>query len=86
LKRILQYIKGIVDFNLLYGYSNSFELMSYIDNDWAGDIDDRKSTTCFVFYMGDTTFTFSSKKQLIFTLSTYKAEYVVTITCVCHSI
>jgi len=86
LKRILLYIKGIVDFNLLYEYSNSFELMSYIDNDWAEDIDDRKSTTCFVFYVGDTTFIFSSKKQHIFTLSTYKVEYVVTTTCVCHSI
>jgi len=86
LKRILLYIKGIVDFTLLYEYSNSFELMSYIDNDWAEDIDDRKSTTCFVFYVGDTTFIFSSKKQHIFTLSTYKVEYVVTTTCVCHSI
>jgi len=33
LKRILWYIKGIVDFSLFYDYSNSFELMSYSDND-----------------------------------------------------
>jgi hypothetical protein len=49
-------------------------------------MDDRKSTTGFVFYMGDTTFIWSSKKQSIFTFSTYEAEYVATTSYVCHSI
>ena len=33
LKQILQNIKGIVDFSLFYGYSNSFKLVGYIDSD-----------------------------------------------------
>jgi hypothetical protein len=86
LKWILRYIKGIIDFSLFYCYSNSFDLVGYSDSNWAGDMDDRKSITGFVFYMGDTTFTWSSKKQSIITLSTCEAEYVATITCVCHSI
>jgi hypothetical protein len=49
-------------------------------------MDDRKSTIGFVFYMGETTFTWSSKKKLIVILSTCKAEYIAIITCVCHSI
>jgi len=53
LKRIISYIKGTIDFDLFYGYFNSFELVGYSDNDWAGDMDDRKNTTSFVFYMGD---------------------------------
>ena len=40
-------------------------------------MDDRKSTTSFVFFMGDTAFTWMSKKQPIITLSTCEAEYVV---------
>jgi hypothetical protein len=36
LKRILRYIKGTIDFGLFYGYSNSFDLVSY--SDWAGDM------------------------------------------------
>ena len=40
----------------------------------------------FFFYMGDTTFTWSSKKQSIITLSTYKDEYVATTSCICHYI
>jgi len=57
LKRILWYIKGNVDFGLFYGYSNSFHLVGYSDSNWAGDMDDRKSTMGFVFYMGDKTLT-----------------------------
>ncbi|KAG6526877.1 hypothetical protein ZIOFF_008964 [Zingiber officinale] len=75
-KRILRYIKGTIDFGLFYSTSNHFKLEGYSDSDWGGDIDDRKSTTGFVFFMGDTTFTWMSKKQPIVTLSTCEAEYV----------
>jgi hypothetical protein len=60
--------------------------VGYSDSDCAGDIDDRKSTTSFVFYMEDTTFTWSSKKQSIVTLSTCEVEYIATTSCVCNSI
>jgi len=49
-------------------------------------MDDRKSTTGFVFYIGDTTFTWSSKKQSIVALSTCEAKYIATTSCVCHFI
>jgi hypothetical protein len=35
LKRILEYIKGTIDFGLFYDYSNSFELIGYSDNNWV---------------------------------------------------
>jgi hypothetical protein len=86
LKWILWYIKGNIDFGLFYWYYNSFNLVGYSDNNWARIMDDRKSTTGFIFYMGDTTFTWSSKKQYIVTLSTCEAEYVAIISCVFHAI
>ncbi|KAG6529238.1 hypothetical protein ZIOFF_011434 [Zingiber officinale] len=49
-KRILRYIKGTIDFGLLYSTSNHFKLEGYSDSDWGGDIDDRKSTTGFVYF------------------------------------
>nr|KYP41493.1 Retrovirus-related Pol polyprotein from transposon TNT 1-94 [Cajanus cajan] len=39
-------------------------------------VDDRKSTARYMFYMGNTTFTWFSKKQPIVTLSTCEAKYV----------
>ncbi|KAK2966107.1 hypothetical protein RJ640_001521 [Escallonia rubra] len=85
-KRILRYLKGTIEFGLFYSPSNNFKLLGYRDSDWAGDLDDRKSTTGFVFYMGDMTFTWSSKRQPIVTLSTCEAEYVAATSCVCQAI
>nr|KYP66220.1 Retrovirus-related Pol polyprotein from transposon TNT 1-94 [Cajanus cajan] len=85
-KRILRYIKGTTSFGLYYSNSNDYKLVGYSDSDWSGDMDDRKSTSGFVFYMGDTAFTWMSKKQPIVTLSTCEAEYVAATSCVCHAI
>ncbi|KAE8681124.1 hypothetical protein F3Y22_tig00111342pilonHSYRG00188 [Hibiscus syriacus] len=85
-KRILRYLKGTIDFGLFYSVSNDYKLVGYSDNDWGGDIDNRRSTTGFVFFMGDIAFTWMSKKQPIVTLSTCEAEYVAATSCVCHAI
>jgi len=37
--------------------------VGYNDSDWARDMDDKKSNIGFVFYMGDTSFTWSSKSN-----------------------
>jgi hypothetical protein len=71
---------GLYDF-----HTNEFDLVGYFDNDWSEYLDDRKSTSGFVFFMGSATFTWLSKKQYIVTLSTCEAEYVATSLCVCHS-
>ncbi|KAE8655248.1 hypothetical protein F3Y22_tig00117034pilonHSYRG01564 [Hibiscus syriacus] len=66
--------------------AEDFMLVGYSDSDWCGDVDDQKSTSGYVFFLADTTFTWLSKKQLVVTLSTCEAEYVVAGSCVCHVI
>ncbi|GKV31585.1 hypothetical protein SLEP1_g40262 [Rubroshorea leprosula] len=85
-KRVLRYIKGTIDYGLTYSFSTNFKLYGYSDNDWGGDVDDQKSTTGFLFFLGDTAFTWCSKKQAIVTLSTCEAEFVSAASCVCHAI
>ena len=85
-KRILRYIKGTIDYGMFYSSSEDFKLVGYNDIDWARDFDDNKSTTGFLFFLGDTAFTWSSKKQPIVTLSTCEAEYVTATSCVCHAL
>ncbi|XP_057811881.1 secreted RxLR effector protein 161-like [Salvia miltiorrhiza] len=82
-KRILHYLKGTINYGLLYSNTNQYKLVGYSDNDWAGDIDDHKSRSGFVFFMEDTAFMWMSKKQPIVTLSTYEAEYVAATSTVC---
>lgn len=76
LKRILRYVKGTLNLNLVYKQNNSNELNGYVDADWAGDIRDRKSTTGYIFKMFDCPISWSSKKQLCVSLSSAEAEYV----------
>ena len=85
-KRILRYIKGTIGYGLSYVSSSNFDVVGYCDSDWSSDLDDRKSTTGFVFFIGETAFTWMSKKQPIVTLSTCEAEYVAATSCVCHAI
>ncbi|GKV18362.1 hypothetical protein SLEP1_g28758 [Rubroshorea leprosula] len=85
-KRVLRYIKSTVDYGLTYSFSTNFQLYGYSDSDWGGDVDDQKSTTDFLFFLGDTAFTWCSKKQPIVTLSTCEAEFVSAASCVCHAI
>lgn len=44
-KRVLRYLKGTADFGILYKKGGVNELIAYTDSDYAGDIDDRKSTS-----------------------------------------
>ena len=51
-------------------------MVGYADADWAGDLDDRHSTTGYVFLMAGGSVSWLSKKQPIVALSTAEAEYV----------
>ncbi|XP_038895972.1 uncharacterized mitochondrial protein AtMg00810-like [Benincasa hispida] len=69
----LHYLKGTLDYRLFYSSSKEFKLQGYYDSDWAEDVNDRKSTSEYVFFVGNTAFTWSFKKQPIVTLSTCEA-------------
>ncbi|RVW71082.1 Retrovirus-related Pol polyprotein from transposon TNT 1-94 [Vitis vinifera] len=56
------------------GSCASLKLQGYVDADFAGDIDSRKSTTEFVFTLGGTAISWTSNLQKIVTLSTTEAE------------
>ncbi|XP_050876476.1 secreted RxLR effector protein 161-like [Lathyrus oleraceus] len=73
-KRILRYIKDTTNFGLHYYSSNNYDIFGYSDSNWSGDLDDRKSTTYFMFFMGDVAFTWILKKQSIIILSTCEVE------------
>nr|GFD18679.1 uncharacterized mitochondrial protein AtMg00810-like [Tanacetum cinerariifolium] len=53
---------GTVDYGMFYSTSEDFKLVGYSDSDWAGSKDDRRSTSGFIFFLGNNAFTWSSKK------------------------
>jgi hypothetical protein len=61
-KRILRYVVGTLNFGLWYTKSNSNQLSGYTDSDFAGSLDDRKSTYGHVFQLGTNLVSWASKK------------------------
>eukprot|EP00253_Pinus_taeda_P007670 PITA_07670 len=71
---------------ILYSSSESFMLTSYTDSDWAGSVDDRKSTSGYVFHMGSGAISWASKKQRVVSLSRADAEYVAATAVACQAV
>jgi hypothetical protein len=55
--------------------------MAYTDADWAGSIDDRRSTSGATFYLGECLVSWLSNKQSSVSLSTAEAEYIAAAAC-----
>eukprot|EP00253_Pinus_taeda_P006416 PITA_06416 len=54
--------------------------------DWAESVDDRKSTSGYVFHMGSGAISWASKKQSIVALSTAEVEYVAAAAAACQAV
>ena len=73
LKRVMRYLKGTVNFDILY--SRKFSI-GYSDADWAGNLDDRQSTSGYLFKISGGAISWRGKKQQCVILSTAEAEYL----------
>ena len=80
-KRVLRYLVGTTNYTLCYGGSD-LRLQGYTDADWAGDLDERKSTSAFVFVLNGGAISWRSKKQEMIALSTMEAEYIAAAAAV----
>lgn len=85
-KSVLRYIDGTSDFGLWYSSTTSYNLVGFNDSDWASSIDDKKSTSAYVFNLGSAAISWSSKKQDVVALSSSKAEYVVVTSATCQAV
>jgi hypothetical protein len=74
-KQILRYVKGTLHHGLLLRHSPQLCLNAYCDADWAGDPDDRRSTTGYAVYLGLNIVSWSSKKHATVSRSSTEEEY-----------
>ena len=74
-KWILRYLRGTTGDCLCFGGSDPI-LKGYTDADMAGDIDNRKSTTGYLFTFSGGAISWQSKLQKCVALSTTEAEYI----------
>ena len=77
MKRVLRYIKGTLDYGLVYHQGSSNYISSgYLDSDHAESVDDRKSTTRIAFYLNENLIMWVSQKQRCVALSSCEAEFM----------
>ncbi|GKD02944.1 putative ribonuclease H-like domain-containing protein [Tanacetum coccineum] len=80
-KRIFKYLKGQPKLGLWYPRDSPFELEAYTDSDYAGNHNDRKSTTGGCQFLGRRLISWQCKKQTIVATSSTEAEYVAAAHC-----
>ena len=76
MKWVLQCLRGTSDHCIIFNGSEG-SVCRYVDLDYAGDLDKRRSTTGYVFTLAGGAISWMSKLQETVVLSTTEAEYIV---------
>eukprot|EP00253_Pinus_taeda_P004725 PITA_04725 len=75
-----RYLRGTSDYGLCYqgrpGLDKVLDIHGFVDADWVGNLDQRRSTSGYVFKLLGGAVSWMSKKQSVVALSTTEAEYM----------
>jgi hypothetical protein len=87
-RRIIRFVAGTIHHGCKYVRNGNWKLHGYSDSDLANDVDDRKSTTGAVFFLGDNPVSWQSQKQKVVALSSSscEAEYIASATATCQGL
>jgi len=81
-KQVFRYLCGTSDYGLCYqgrpGLDRVLHIRGFVDADWVGDLDQRRSTSGYVFNLFGGAVSWMSKKQSIVALSIAEAEHMAT--------
>ena len=70
-----------MDYGIWYPKHDDFRFVAYTNLDWAGCLDERKSTSAAAFFLGNRLVCWHSKKQESTKFSTVETEYIAACSC-----
>ena len=82
--KIFRYLKDKQDYGIKFRFNNENDFEVYVDADFGGDLDTRKSTTGYVMTMGGGPTSWYSKLQRCVSTSTAESEYYALNECANH--
>ncbi|KAG6506237.1 hypothetical protein ZIOFF_031559 [Zingiber officinale] len=85
-KRVLRFLQGTMKHGLRYVKELNNDLVGFTDSDWAGSLEDRRSTSAYLFCLGSKVISWSSRKQNTVALSSAEAEYSAATSAACEAV
>ena len=83
-KHILCYIRGTVQYGLIYERRGSVQLAGFTITDWARCVEEQKCTSGCCFNIGLGVVSWFNRKQKLVALSSAEAEYMVASMVACE--
>ena len=71
---------------LTYRHTDTLKVVGFSDSDYVSCVDDKKSTSGYIFMMAEGVVSWKSVKQTLTASSIMEAEYVVCYEATCHAI
>ncbi|XP_055910020.1 uncharacterized protein LOC129944539 [Eupeodes corollae] len=81
-KRVLRYLKGTIDFKLLFIPKQNDEVVGFCYADWASDLDKRRSTTGYVFLSHGAAVSWTCRRQPTIALSFTETEFMSMVAAI----
>ena len=85
-KKVMRYLQGTKDHMLTYRRADTLEIVGFSDADYAGCVDDKKSTSGYIYMMAGGAVSWKSVKQTLTASSTMEAEYMACYEATCQAI
>jgi hypothetical protein len=85
-KDVLCYLRGTMEYRLLYERSGGVRLVGFTNVDWPGCVEDRKITSRCCLSIGSGIISWFNRKKRSMTLSSDEAEYMAASLAACEAL
>ena len=85
-KKVLRSLQGTKNLMLAYRHTDTLEVVSFSDSDYASYVHNKRSTSGYIFMRPEGAVSWKSVKQTLTASSTTEAEYVACYEATCHAI